>query len=197
MNLVHDLQTDPTEKPAVLDHGCGQGAAVNFFHKQNCNAYGIDVSETSISDGKKIFPQIRNRLFEVDPLLESFDPDLKFLLVTSIQTMYYLPPSQILMVMEKLRSLSTPKGIIYLTMMTSTGTYFENSVPLDNGMRHVKFTDDRISVDQHICFIEDEAHFLSTFPMLEIIEIGQYLQSFRRSEFRRESTHLAVTAQWK
>jgi len=197
MGLINQLHSDGAKEVTVLDHGCGQGAAVNFFHEQKCHAFGIDVSEAAIIDGKNMFPGIKNNLFQVDPLLKNFKPDLMFSLVTSIQTMYYLPPSQILIVMEKLRSFSMPRGIVYLTMMTTTGTYFENSIPLDNGMRHVKFTDDRISVDQHISFIEDEADFLKKFPMLEIVEVGQYLQSFRRSDFRRECTHLAITARWK
>ena len=195
---VIDAQVSTSPQPVTLDHGCGQGTAVNFFHSQGCNASGVDVSNAAISDGKRLYPRIADKLFEIDPLLENFSPlNLKFSLITSIQTMYYLAPDDREIVMAKFREISQPHAILYLTMMTSVGTYFDNSVELDNGMRHVRFTDDRISVDQHICFVNDEKHFSQMFPMLEIIEIGQYLQSFRRSDFNHECTHLAITTRWR
>jgi cyclopropane fatty-acyl-phospholipid synthase-like methyltransferase len=195
---VVESQGSNSERPATLDHGCGQGTAVNFFFNQGCDAYGIDVSNAAISEGKSMYPEVADKLFEIDPLLENFSPpNQKFSLVSSIQTMYYLSPDDREIVMARLKELSKPKAVFYLTMMTSVGTYFENSIELDNGMRHVKFTDDRISVDQHICFVKDENHFSQMFPMLEIIEIGQYLQSFRRSDFNHECTHLAITTKWR
>ena len=195
--MIH-AQESNSQHPVTLDHGCGQGTAVNFFHDQGCDAYGVDVSNTAISEGKGMYPRITDKLFEIDPLLENFSPpNKKFSLITSIQTMYYLSPADREIVMARLKDLSIPNAVLYLTMMTTVGTYFDNSVELDNGMRHVKFTDDRISVDQHICFVKDEKHFSQMFPMLEIIEIGQYLQSFRRSDFNHECTHLAITTKWR
>lgn len=195
---VSELSQSYKSKPLSLDHGCGHGTAVNFFNQKGCDAYGIDVSKIAIAEGKTFFSEIADHLFEVDPLLNNF-PMLgtKLSLVSSIQTMYYLAPTDREIVMAKLKDVSLPDGIVYLTMMTPTGTYFENSVQLENGMRHVKFTDDRISVDQHICFVKNEEHFKQMFPMLEILEIGQYLQSFKRSDFHHECTHLAVTARWR
>ena len=153
---VIQAQESNSQHPATLDHGCGQGTAVNFFHNQGCDAYGVDVSNTAISEGKGMYPGITDKLFEIDPLLENFSPsNKKFSLITSIQTMYYLSPDDREIVMARLKELSIPNAVFYLTMMTSVGTYFDNSVELDNGMRHVKFTDDRISVDQHICFVKD------------------------------------------
>lgn len=198
MKSVLESQGSSANRPVTLDHGCGQGTAVNFFHNQGCDAHGIDVSSIAISEGSNLYPQIAKKLYEVDPLLENFSlPDKKPSLITSIQTMYYLAPADRDLVMARLKELSQPNAIVYLTMMTSVGTYFDNSIELDNGMRHVKFIDDRISVDQHICFVNDENHFLKMFPMLEIIEIGQYLQSFRRSDFNHECTHLAITTRWR
>ncbi len=196
-SVIH-AQESILQPPVTLDHGCGQGTAVNFFHSQGCDAYGVDVSNMAISEGKIMYPAITDNLFEIDPLLENFSPsNKKFSLITSIQTMYYLSPDDREIVMARLRKLCIPNAVFYLTMMTSVGTYFDNSVELDNGMRHVNFTDDRISVDQHICFVKDEKHFSQMFPMLEIIEIGQYLQSFRRSDFNHECTHLAITTKWR
>ncbi len=195
---VNEMSETTKSKPVSLDHGCGHGTAVNFLSKNGCEAYGIDVSKIAIAEGKIFFPEIKDNLFQVEPLLNNF-PKLnsKLSLISSIQTMYYLAPEDRDLVMARLKQASLPNGIVYLTMMTSTGTYFDNSVQLSNGMRHVKFSDDRISVDQHICFVDDEDHFLEMFPMLEIIEVGQYLQSFRRSDFQHECTHLAITSRWK
>ena len=195
---MSELSRSYKNKPLSLDHGCGHGTAVNFFNQQGCDAYGVDVSKIAIAEGKTFFPEIKDHLFEVEPLLSNFPmSNTKLSLVSSIQTMYYLAPPDREIVMSKLKDVSLPNGIVYLTMIMSTGTYFDNSVQLENGMRHVKFTDDRISVDQHICFVNNEEHFKKMFPMLEILEIGQYLQSFKRSDFQHECTHLAVTARWR
>ena len=38
----------------LLDFGCGQGAAVNFFNTVKVNSIGVDISEIDIKSAKEI-----------------------------------------------------------------------------------------------------------------------------------------------
>ena len=49
------------KKINLLDFGCGQGSAVNFFNQQKINAYGIDISKKDISIAKKKYKKIKNK----------------------------------------------------------------------------------------------------------------------------------------
>jgi 2-polyprenyl-3-methyl-5-hydroxy-6-metoxy-1,4-benzoquinol methylase len=51
----------------VVDFGCGQGAAVNFFNTQGFDAWGCDISETDISAAKIRYPHLHRKLCVVDP----------------------------------------------------------------------------------------------------------------------------------
>ena len=181
-----------------LDHGCGQGAAANFFNGLGFEAHGCDVSKIAIERGRRMFLDLTSRLHLVDPLLGDLDPSLEsFSLVTSVQTLYYLTPNDCQNVLENLRQRSAARGIIYLTWMSGTGHYWDASADSGDGMRHVTYRDDRIEVDERIRFAESRDHLVSMLPMIEPLECGRYLQSFRSQDFGRESIHFALTGRWR
>src|SRR4051812_25004417 len=51
----------------LVDFGCGQGAAVDFFVRHGFNACGVDISQNDISVGQIRYPNIASRLKVVDP----------------------------------------------------------------------------------------------------------------------------------
>jgi cyclopropane fatty-acyl-phospholipid synthase-like methyltransferase len=51
----------PEHNEKLLDFGCGQGAAVNFFHMNGFDAYGVDISEKDISIARSRFSHIKNK----------------------------------------------------------------------------------------------------------------------------------------
>lgn len=60
-----------------LDVGCAYGVLVNYAYKAGIDAYGVDVSNYAVRKGRKIFPEISDRLLVcgVENLLELFDKE--------------------------------------------------------------------------------------------------------------------------
>ena len=48
----------PRNHEKLLDFGCGQGAAVNFFRANGFDAEGVDISRTDIAIAKSRYPHI-------------------------------------------------------------------------------------------------------------------------------------------
>lgn len=75
-----------------LDVGCAYGFLVDFAFANGINAYGVDVSEYAIQEGRKLFPTILHRLFVCDcnHLLELFNRE-SFDVVSMIEVLEHLP----------------------------------------------------------------------------------------------------------
>ena len=76
----------------LVDFGCGQGAAVSFFHQQGFNARGADISETDIAVAKIRYPHIAQNFAVCAPEPKAneyygFAEDVA--VVTAIQSLYY------------------------------------------------------------------------------------------------------------
>ena len=75
-----------------LDVGCAYGILVNFALANGIDAYGVDVSEYAIREGKKLFPKISDRLFvcDCDGVLKLFSREC-FDVVSMIEIVEHLP----------------------------------------------------------------------------------------------------------
>ena len=56
-----------------LDYGCGIGRMTMLLHEFNLEAYGVDISKTSIQKAKNLFPIINNRYLLLDGNSIPFD----------------------------------------------------------------------------------------------------------------------------
>jgi SAM-dependent methyltransferase len=77
----------------LVDFGCGRGTAVNFFHDTGYDAVGVDISETDIAAGRKLYPAIAERLqlCDMDPSkVPSYGFAENVAIVTAVQSPYYL-----------------------------------------------------------------------------------------------------------
>jgi hypothetical protein len=145
-----------------------------------------------------MFPTVADRLHVTDATLSHIPAGSPpFDLVTSVQTLYYLSEHDCTRVLDALRQSSRPRGIVYVTWMGSVGHYWDASTVGLDGMRHVTYTDNRIKVDEHIRFAESRDHLEHMLPMIEVLECGRYLQSFRSRDFGNESFHYALTGRWR
>jgi len=50
LSARHKLTGENGER--ILDFGCGQGAAVNYFHMLGFKAFGVDISEADLTCGE-------------------------------------------------------------------------------------------------------------------------------------------------
>jgi len=178
----------PHNNTSLLDFGCGQGAAVNYFSSLKFNAYGSDISHTDINAAKIRYPHIKDyfSVCEADPKnvvryggLEKYD------VVTGFQAFYYFNKSDFNVLMQKIYNQMNTGGIFFATMMGTKSTeYFENSNPTeDEWLRKVDFSNGRIKCsDYYIFFVEDEDDLCKKFEMFKPLHLGYYCAKLNSNE---------------
>jgi SAM-dependent methyltransferase len=170
-------------KLVSLDYGCGEGATTNYFLSQGFEAFGIDINKDSIEIALSRFPILQNRLFVVPFELETLPLKSIFIdLVTARNVLYYLPPQTLTHTLSILAKNMSPHGILYATMIKSGGYYYQNSIPLKNGMRRVQFKNNRLVRETDILFVNNEEDLISRFTNFDLIELGQSLDFYLRSD---------------
>lgn len=174
----------------LLDFGCGQGAAVNYFNALGFDARGVDISGTDVNVARIRYPHIKEKFNVCEPCpsknkFYGFEEGVS--VITAMQSLYFFDDTDFEMCLEKLHKSMKSDGIIFATMMSvKCQLYYENSKPARGGLREVSFTTNRYSLDSYfIRFIEDEDHLLRTFPMFEPIHVGHYSEQLRSDESER------------
>lgn len=146
----------PKENPRsfLVDFGCGQGAAVSYFSRLGFDCVGVDSNMKDIEQAKVNFPDLSDRFF-LSPVDTCELPDLREFLgvtmhadvITSFQTLYYLPRKQFQFFLKLCHRLLKPGGVFFATMMSEKHElFFDNSrqvVDGDGWMREVRFETSR------------------------------------------------------
>jgi SAM-dependent methyltransferase len=171
----------------LVDFGCGQGAAVNFFHLAGFHARGVDISETDIAIAKIRYPHIAASFTVCAPnpngnKYYGFAEDVT--VVTAIQSLYYFSDQDFQACMDMLYRSMRKGGVFFATMMGEhSREFFDNSVPFKDGLRVVNFRNDRLDIkDYYMSFIKDEDQLKRKFSMFNPVHIGHYSAKFRNDE---------------
>jgi len=171
----------------ILDFGCGQGAAVNFFAMQGFHSLGVDISKTDIGIAKIRYPHIAQNFVVCDPEPKKNDyyglpQDIA--VVTAIQSLYYFSDEDFEVCIKKIYNSIRPGGIFFATMMgENSKEFYDNSTDFRDGLRVVNFQNDRLKVEEYyMSFIKDEDHLKQKFSMFKPIHIGYYAAKFRNDE---------------
>ncbi|EWH00300.1 class I SAM-dependent methyltransferase [Halomonas sp. BC04] len=171
----------------LVDFGCGQGAAVNYFRKMGFNARGVDISETDICAAKIRYPHIAQNFLLCDPSpkandIYGFSDDVE--VITAFQSLYYFSDEDFQDCMDKLYRSMRSGGVFFATMMgEGSREFFDNSTEYKGGLRVVNFRNDRLEVKDHcISFIKDEDQLKRKFKMFKPVHIGYYSEKFRSDE---------------
>jgi cyclopropane fatty-acyl-phospholipid synthase-like methyltransferase len=184
--LVPDFSMTGEDGQNLLDFGCGQGSAVNYFSSLGFNAYGVDVLEGSIETAKNRYPQINERFqtCSPDPNLYSGFNERKYSVITAIQSLYYVNDEVFDHIMKSLYEILEPGGVIYATMVsTQSQNLFDYSTSIGQGLREVSFKYKRYSVDSiPMNFTESEDHMLEKFKLFKKVHLGFYSDKFRDDE---------------
>lgn len=171
----------------LLDFGCGQGAAVNFFSMNGFDARGVDISESDIAAAKIRYPHIASNFSVCNPDPEKneyygFQEDVS--VVTAIQSLYYFNNTDFEVAMKKIYSMMKKGGVFYATMMgVQSKEFFENSSEYGDGLRVVNFKNKRVDVKEYyMSFIEDEEQMKRKFSLFRPLHIGYYCAKLRADE---------------
>jgi len=170
----------------LIDFGCGQGAAVNFFIERGYDAVGVDISEFDISAAKERYPEHAGRFLTIDPdpaASAHFGFSANVGIVTAFQSLYFLNDGDMDVAIDRLHAAMKPGGVFFATMILPSGQYWEKSVPTSGGMRAVNFSSQRLTVENmSVNFTMDEAHMVQRFARFEPVHIGHYSANFRSDE---------------
>jgi cyclopropane fatty-acyl-phospholipid synthase-like methyltransferase len=173
----------------LLDFGCGQGAAVEFFNRQGFQSFGVDISTTDLSVARARYPEIRSRFAKIDSKPDINDRffDIDFDVIIAIQSLYYYSDEDLKIRMESIYKMLEPNGVFYATMMgTKNEQYYKNSDPYQDGLRQVNFETNRdLAVeDYYVNFTDSEDELMDKFDMFEPNNIGFYSAKWRSDELK-------------
>jgi len=171
----------------LLEFGCGAGAALNFFHRQGFEAYGVDISEGDIARAKQRTLEARDRI-RVIPPEPSENADyfgVKFDVVVGIQAFYYFNNTDFRKMITGIYRQMKPGGIIYATMIGTRAQYYERSTDAGDGLRNVNTGNDRRKLKNYFCqFTESEEDLIRKFSLFTPIRVGHYEFVWQEEEGR-------------
>jgi len=186
--LKFDYDIDGSRHEKILDFGCGQGGALNFFDKLGFNCFGVDIAKNDIAVAKKNMPHLEDQLKIIDPNPISgrhyFNEQMD--IVISIQTLDFLSDSDFRIVIKNIYDNMKPGAKIFASMNGWNMYYRENSKYHEDGLWHVKFNNGRVDYDLFLNFVKDKDSMRDKFSLFKPIYIDFYDSSFREegSEFR-------------
>lgn len=183
--LRDDFGLDGSGGEKLVDFGCGQGAAVNFFAAHGFNAYGVDISGTDIDRARARYPRIADNFALIDPkpLPDDvfFGGDLD--IVVAIQSLYFLSDTDMQVRLRSLYDQMKPGAVFYATMMGTQSYYWENAEKAQDGLYRITVNWKRIKInDMYMTFVRNEQDLIRKFHMFRPVHLGFYNGRFRSDE---------------
>jgi SAM-dependent methyltransferase len=186
--LKFDYGIDGSKHERILDFGCGQGAALNFFDRLGFNCFGVDIAGNDIAAARQRMPHIADHFTTVDP---KPDEKTKFLggdfdVVISIQTLDFLSDSDFAQAIKCLWNNMKPGAKIYASMNGWTMYYRNHGTDAGDGLWHVKFKTSRVDYDLFLNFVKSKEDMKNRFSLFKPVYLDYYDSSFREegSELR-------------
>jgi SAM-dependent methyltransferase len=186
--LKFDYGIDGSKHERILDFGCGQGGALNFFDKLGFDCYGVDIAERDIAAARAVLPHLEHQVAVIDPTPAE---DRQFFggnfdVVISIQTLDFLSNTDFTRAIKSLYNNMKAGGLIYASMNGWQMYYRNHATPADDGLWHVKFNNGRVDYDLFLNFVKDKDEMRERFSLFKPVYLDHYDSSFREegSEFR-------------
>ena len=166
----------------LLDFGCGQGAAVNFFNSVKVNSIGVDISDIDIKSAKKKYPKNKHKFI----CIKSFN-DLdkkkyynKFDVIVASQSLYYLSNTDLNKLISIFYRLLKKNGIFFSSMISFKSSLYKNSKKFKDGLRIVSKDNKKNYSKHYINFIKDYMSLTKKFSKFKIINLGYYSVCFNK-----------------
>ena len=186
--LRFDYGIDGSNHEKILDFGCGQGGALNYFDKLGFNCFGVDIAKNDIAVARQLMPHVADQLKVIDPTpvpgQTYFDEPMD--IVISIQTLDFLSNTDFQTVIRNLYDNMKPGAKIYASMNGWNMYYRQHAEYADDGLWHVKFDNGRVDYDLFLNFVKDRDEMREKFSLFKPVYVDYYDSSFREegSEFR-------------
>ncbi len=204
--LKFDYGIDGSNHERLLDFGCGQGGALNFFNKLGFNCYGVDISKTDIEAAQKYIPNIANQLIVIDS-----KPDENniffgggFDIVISIQTLDWLSNTDFDKAIKCLYNNMKPGAKIYASFNAWDNYYRSHGEEVGDGLWHVRFKTkgplankntaekNRKDYDLFLNFVKDKEEMKKKFSLFEPVYLDEYNGTFREEGSEHRYTFFGI-----
>ena len=186
--LKFDYGIDGSSHERLLDFGCGQGAALNYFDKLGFNCFGVDIAANDIAAAQRHMPHIADQLMIVAPKPHEENRFFggNFDIVISIQTLDFLSNTDFAQAVKCLWSNMKSGAKIYASMNGWNMYYRSHGEYVGDGLWHVKFKTNRVNYDLFLNFVRSKEEMKEKFSLFRPVYLDYYDSSFREegSEFR-------------
>lgn len=186
--LKFDYGIDGSKHERLLDFGCGQGGALNYFDKLGFSCFGVDIAENDIEAAKRCMPHIADQFMVIDP-----KPDENniffgggFDIVISIQTLDFLSNTDFNKAIKCIYNSMKPGAKIYASMNGYNLYYRNHGKEIGDGLWNIKLKTSRLDYDLCLNFVKDKEDMKKRFSLFKPVYMDYYDSSFREegSEFR-------------
>jgi len=189
--LSRDFGITGDKAERILDFGCGQGAAVNYFHTLGFTSFGVDISEVDIGIGRHRYPHLAKRLAVIDPKPQEgqdfFGGNLDC--IFTIQTIYFLNDNDMNVALRNIHANLRSGGVFYASMISHRHLLYHHSketAEAEDGMRAVDYDNPRQGKRQYYMnFTGSEEEMIQKFSMFEPVHVGFYAERYRQDEGER------------
>jgi SAM-dependent methyltransferase len=189
--LRSEYGIDGSKHEKLLDFGCGQGGALNYFDKLGFNCFGVDISENAIQTARRNIPHIPAKQLQVidpKPDAQKIFLDGDFDIVISIQTLDFLSNSDFDKAIRSIYNSMKSGGKIYASYNGWSNYLRKHGRYISDGLWHVKFKTkgDRYEYDTYLNFAKNKAEIKKKFSLFKPVYLDYYDASFQEqgSEFR-------------
>jgi SAM-dependent methyltransferase len=186
--LKFDYGIDGSNHERILDFGCGQGGALNFFDRLGFNCFGVDIAANDIAAARQRMPHIADHFTTIGP---KPDENARFLggdfdIVISIQTLDFLSDTDFSQAIKCLWNNMKSGAKIYAAMNGWTMYYRNHGTYVGDGLWHVKFKTSRVDYDLFYNFVKSKEDMKNKFSLFRPVYLDYYDSSFREegSELR-------------
>lgn len=180
----------------ILDFGCGQGAATNFFNKKKIKTFGVDISKVDINNAKKKYKEYKNNFVHINSIEDlNVKLDKKYDVIIAGQSLYYLNNDDLNKVLNILSNCLKNKGMIFASMISTKSTLFKKSQNIltqkGGGLREVKADNIRKYQKHFINFTKDYSDLSKKFKIFKKLYLGYYSICFdKNNDFNHHYTFI-------
>lgn len=177
----------------ILDYGCGQGASLmHFYNEYKFEPYGIDISKNSLAKCKEKMPKFKKnfKLIDVKPKKNLNFFKKKFDVVIAIQSLYYLSPKHLKIVLNNINNNLNDNGLVFFTMISTKHEYWKSFTKKNtSSFKSVNLSSSKIYVNRYkqktynhfINFTKSKNDIIKKFDIFESLNIGEYSISLNKT----------------
>lgn len=186
-NLIEHLKLDKEAK--VLDLACGKGRHAEILAKNNFNTIGVDLSENSINEAKKL--EKKNLHFFTHDMRLPIDNkfDAIFNLFTSFG--YFSDTSENLKVLKSIETMLNINGVVIIDFMNAEkvirNLVKKETKVIDNIQFEIERSVENGIITKSISF-EDKGQYFKFYECVQALTLNDFKQIIEKTTLKIKST---------